>query len=88
MRPLARDQFVDVMAIDLTTASVTVSEADAVWPSSDADTVVAPSETPVASPSAPNKFEMVATAGALDSQVTWVVMSKVVLSENRPDAAK
>ena len=75
-----------VIASDLSTAEPTVSAVEPVTPSIVALMVVVPCPTPVATPCDPDAPETVATEGALDDQLTWLVRFCVELSVNVPIA--
>ena len=70
------------------TASVMVSIVELVMPERVADTVVAPTSTPVARPWLPAAFEIVATDSSEEAQVTSIVRSCVEPSEKMPVAVK
>ena len=77
---------VGVTSIETSTASVTVNSLVPETPSSVAVIVVVPMATELADPSLPAALLIVAVPGLLELQVTAVVRSCVVLSENIPVA--
>jgi hypothetical protein len=76
-RPAATLGSAGVTAMDVSSAGSTVSVVLPLTPSSVAETVVVPSARVVARPAA----SIVAAAGFVDAQTTWVVMSPVEPSE-------
>jgi len=79
--PLATEGLVGVTAMDPRVAAVTVRTVDPVCPESAAETVEVPTVSAVARPCDPAVLETVATVVVEDAQVTWPVMSWVLLSE-------
>src|SRR5262245_19097915 len=75
-----------VTAIDRSAAGVTVSTVDPAMPFSIALIVDVTVASVVARPCEPAALDTVATAVALEAQVTWPVRSCVELSENVPVA--
>jgi hypothetical protein len=84
--PLRMLGFVGVTAMDTSVAEVTVSVVDPDLPPDIALIVVEPAVAEVASPLDPAELLMAATAAVDEYQVTAVVRSCVVLSENVPVA--
>lgn len=84
--PAAIVGLLGVIAIDTSVAFVTVNVVDPVRPWSKALIVAVPGATPVATPSLPAAFEIVATVVFVVVQVATVVMSAVEPSLNVPIA--
>ena len=72
--------------IDNNTGGVTVRVVESVQPPNDAVIVDVPTATAVVSPNEPSSLLIVTTPGLIEFQVTEVVMSCVVPSENVPVA--
>ena len=78
VRPLATDGFTGVTVIEASVAAETVRVSSGlVIPFKLAVIVVIPAARVEASPWLPAALEMVATEGAADAQVTWLVRSAV-----------
>ncbi len=77
-----------VTVSEFSTAGVTVTARPPETVPRVALTVVGPGLNAVNTPRLPFEFETLATSGAEDAHVTWLVRSWVVLSVNRPRAVK